>query len=200
MSAPRTFSALLLATFLAVAGCSSAPAAPPAYKLTGDACSAVPLDDYRVYTGSAPDKKPETLKPGLQGGNCTMDFDGDGGLLKLTTFIAIHPDGETPAKAMYDDFKKSDTDSAATPTNDTTVSDLKDLGSAAYLSRQHDDKTPWKANDVWLYKFGVRHGSLVLTVTAAGYARTPQYWPATEQDLEGKFRATVEGIMKNLAG
>jgi hypothetical protein len=200
MPVPRALLAALAVTGLA--GCSSpeaAPEPPPKYALTGDACDAVAPAEFEPLTGTRPAKTPSTLKQGLEGGNCVMEFDGSGGYLKLTTFIAIHPSGEPAAKTMFDDFKKSDTGRSG-PGTDITVSDISGLGSAAYLYRKYDDARAWKPDEVWLYKFGVHHGALVLTIIGTGYARESAGWPATEQDLQAKIRKTAEDTMKTLSG
>ncbi|OKA05010.1 hypothetical protein [Amycolatopsis regifaucium] len=98
MSANRGRGALLvvLAAVL-VAGCSSEPEPPPTYRLTGDACGAVNPAEFAALTRAAPAKKPSKLVESLVGGNCAMEFDGAGGYVLLTTFIAIHPSGEAAA-------------------------------------------------------------------------------------------------------
>ncbi|MEU4495617.1 hypothetical protein OG729_38290 [Streptomyces sp. NBC_00210] len=199
MSSPRTMRPLLSAVLLSLAaGCSSnAPEAPPPYKLDGDACGVVPTDTPAAFTASSPVKRSSDLTQGLQGGNCEMDFDGTGGSLKLATFIAIHPTGEAAAKEMFDKFKTSDT---AAVDSDTTVSDLKDLGSVAYVRRQYYGSQPWKPTDVSLYKIVVQHGSLVLSCTSSGFAKTPASWPATDQELQAKLKENAKQIMTKLAG
>ncbi|GAB3745661.1 hypothetical protein GCM10027598_82620 [Amycolatopsis oliviviridis] len=189
------FVAALAATL--AAGCSTEPEPPPAYRLNGDACGAVNPADFEALTRSTPTKTPSKLVAGLNGGDCKMEFDGSGGYASLMTFIAIHPSGEPAAKAMYDDFRKNDGERSR-PGTDITVSDVDGLGSAAYLYRQRDDKKPWAAGEFWLYKYNIRHGSLVLTVSGSGYARDAAAWPATEEDMKAKVRKSAEETMKTL--
>ncbi len=183
----------------AIAGCSSEPEPPPNYRLRGDACTAVNPAEFEALTRATPTKTPSKLVTGLDGGNCDMEFDGSGGYAKLTTFIAIHTSGEAAARAMYDDFRKNDGERSG-PGTDLTVTDVEGLGTAAYLYRQHDDAKPWAVNELWLYKYLVRHGSLVLTVNGSGYAREAGGWPATEEDLKAKVRKVTEDTMKTLKG
>ncbi|WP_410664097.1 hypothetical protein [Amycolatopsis sp. lyj-84] len=199
MPAHRLRGALLAALAVTtVAGCSSEPEPPPTYRLNGDdACAAVNTADFEALTRGTPTKTPSKLTAGLGGGNCKMEFDGSGGYATLTTFIAIHPTGETAARAMYDDFRKSDGE-RATPGTDITVADVEGFGSAAYLYRQHDDKRPWAVDDFWLYKYDVQHGALVLTVIGSGYAKEADGWPATEDDMKAKVKKSAEDTMKTL--
>ncbi|MFC3455305.1 hypothetical protein [Amycolatopsis speibonae] len=199
MPANRRRAALVLAlAAVLVAGCSAEPEPPPAYRLGGDdACGAVNPADFEALTHATASKTPSKLVAGLDGGNCKMEFDGSSGYATLTTFIAIHPSGEPAAKAMYDDFRKSDGERSGAGT-DITVSDVEGLGTAAYLYRQHDDKKPWTADELWLYKFDIRHGSLVLTVSGSGYAREVAGWPTTEEDMKAKVRKSAEETLKAL--
>ncbi|SDY97689.1 hypothetical protein SAMN05421504_10887 [Amycolatopsis xylanica] len=192
--------ALVLLTLTALTACGpGTPPPPPAYKLTGDACSATDTAELAALTGDTSAKgEAEKLKPGYTGGACKWTFDGGKGYVMLNTFIAIHPTDEA-SKKMHDDFRVSDAKADAS-SDDKTVTDVKDLGTTAYLYREHDDKTPWKPADQWLYKFGVQHGTLTLTVLANGYAREADGWPSKEQDLQDKVKAIASGIMKKLAG
>lgn len=190
----------LVAVLALAAGCSGDK--PPAYRLKGDACSAVPVDYFQSVTGAAPTTTPNELKDGMLGGNCELDFDGLGGSLKQAVFIAIRSD-EATAKSMFDDFKAGDQKDAQNPAigDKATVTDVKDLGDAAYVEYQHDDtQQPWSPDQLTLYKFGVRHGALVLTVIFSGSALTgqPGSWPTTEEALRGKDEEVVRGVMKNL--
>lgn len=192
----------IVAVVALVAGCSGDhEAKPPAYRLNGDACSAVPVDYFQSVTGATPTKTPSPLKDGIQGGDCELDFDGTGGYLKQSVFIAIRSDAAT-ATSMFDQFKTGDQQGAQTPSigDKATVTDVKDLGDAAYVEYQHDNTAPWSPDQVFLYKFGVRHGTLVLTVTASGAALSgqPGSWPTTEDALRGKVQDVVRGVMKNL--
>ncbi|MEV6913232.1 hypothetical protein [Amycolatopsis sp. NPDC051071] len=198
MPANRLRGALLVALAIsALAGCSAEPEPPPNYRLQGDACTAVNPAEFEALTRGTPTKTPSKLITGLDGGNCEMEFDGSGGYAKLTTFIAIHNTGEPGAKAMYDDFRANDGKRSG-PGTDLTVVDVEGLGSAAYLYRQHDDTKPWTVKELWLYKYDVRHGSLVLTVTGSGYARETDGWPAAEEELKAKVRKSVDDTMKAL--
>jgi hypothetical protein len=98
---------------------------------------------------------------------------------------------------MYTKFKTYDT---ANADNDTTISDVTDLGSAAYLESQHlSGSTPWKPTDTWLYKFGVQDGNLVLTLVLSGYARTESEWPTSEKALQDQLQSAVKQILQKLA-
>jgi hypothetical protein len=197
MSFTRAVRPLVLAALLVVAaGCSSSPSAPPTYKLDGDACGAVPLDIIQPLAGVDPTKTPSDLTEGLQGGNCEMEFDGTAGYLKLVTFIAIQPNSTAGATSMYTKFK---TDDSAGLDKYTTVADLKKLGTAAYVQRQHEYDGPWKPADSTLYKIVVEDGTLVLSVIFSGFARTPAAWPSTEQALQDKVEDAVKKIMAKLA-
>ncbi len=185
--------------FTTIAGCSSEPEPPPIYRLQGDVCEAVNAADFEALTRGIPKKTPSKLITGLDGGNCEMEFDGSGGYAKLATFIALHPSGEAAAKTMYDDFRKHDGERSG-PGTDITVSDVEGLGTAAHLYRQHDDRKPWAVDTFWLYKYGVRHGSLVLTVSGSGFAEETEGWPAAEEDMKAKVRKSVEDTMRTLKG
>ncbi|MBB5857670.1 hypothetical protein ACFQ05_18865 [Amycolatopsis umgeniensis] len=199
MPAHRLRGALLAALAVTtVAGCSSEPEPPPTYRLNGgDACAVVNTADFEALTKDSPSKTPSNLVSGLEGGNCAMEFEGSGGYVTLTTFIAIHPSGESAAKVMYDDFRKND-DKRSGPGTDLTVTDVEGLGTAAYLYRQHDDSKPWVSDDLWLYKYLVRHGSLVLTVTGTGISRDTAAWPTVEQEVRDKVKKSAEDTMKAL--
>ncbi len=200
MPANRRRGALFVALAVStLAGCSSEPEPPPNYRLQGDACTAVNPADFEALTRGTATKTPSKLVTGLDGGNCEMEFDGSAGYAKLTTFIALHPSGEAAAKAMYDDFRKNDGERAR-PGTDLSVTDVEGLGSAAFVYRQHDDTKPWTAMELWLYKYDVRHGSLVLAVTGSGYAREADGWPTAEEDMKAKVRKSVEDTMKTLKG
>jgi hypothetical protein len=195
----RTALAAPIVAAVALAGCSGDK--PPAYRLNGDACLVVPADYFQSVTGATPTKTPSQLKDGMQGGACELDFDGSGGFLKQSVFIAIRSD-EAAAKSMFDQFKTSDQEDAQTPAigDKATVTDVKDLGDAAYVEYQHDNTAPWSPDQSFLYKLGVRHGTLVLTIVASGAAPTgqPGSWPTTEDALRGKVQDVVRGVMKNL--
>lgn len=200
MGFPRNaLAAPLVAAVVFAAGCSGDK--PPAYRLNGDACSAAPVDYFQSVTGAAPTKTPSQLKDGMRGGDCELDFDGSGGFLKQSVFIAIRSD-EATAKSMFDQFKAGDQKDSQTPSigDKATVTDVKDLGDAAYVEYQHDSTTSWSPDQNFLYKFGVRHGTLVLVVVASGAARSgqPGSWPTTEDGLRGKVQDVVRGVMKNL--
>jgi len=197
MPASRRGALAVTLTAVLLAGCSAEPEPPPAYRLGGDACGAVNPADFEALTHATASKTPSELVPGLGGGSCKMEFDGSGGYATLSTFIAIHPSGEPAAKAMYDDFRKGDGERSG-PGTDITLSDVEGLGSAAYLYRQHDDKKPWTVDELWLYKYNVRHGSLVLTVSGSGYAREAAGWPSTEEDMKARVRKSVDETMKAL--
>ncbi|HET6286090.1 MAG TPA: hypothetical protein VFG15_04975 [Amycolatopsis sp.] len=188
---------LIALTAFLVAGCSSEPEPPPAYRLSGDACGAVNPAEFEALTRATPAKKPSDLVEKLDGGNCALEFDGAGGYVLLTTFIAIHPSGEAAAKAMYDDFRQKDGE-RVTSGRDLKVIDVEGLGTAAYLYRQHDDSKPWTPGELWLYKYLVRHGSLFLTVTGTGNAREADGWPTVEQEMQDKVRKSAEETMKAL--
>lgn len=190
----------VVAVVALAAGCSGDK--PPAYRLNGDACSAVPVDYFQSVTGATPTKTPSDLKDGMRGGNCDLTFDGTDGYLKQSVFIAIRTD-EATAKSMYDQFKAGDQQEAQKPEigDKATITDLKDLGDAAYVEYQHDNSAAaWSPDQNFLYKFNVRHGTLVLTVTASGVAPTgkPGSWPTSEAELRGKVQDVVRGVMKNL--
>lgn len=192
----------IVAVATLVAGCSGGSGTkPPAYRLNGDVCSVVPVDYFQSVTGATPTKTPGQLKDGTQGGDCDLDFDGSSGFLKQSVFIAIRSD-DAAAKSMFDQFKTGDQKDAQTPTigDKATVTDVTDLGDAAYVEYQHDNTTPWSPDQNFLYKFGVRHGTLVLTVLATGAAPSgqPGSWPTTEDALRGKVEDIVRGVMKNL--
>ncbi|WP_370947175.1 hypothetical protein AB5J62_06365 [Amycolatopsis sp. cg5] len=191
--------ALLAMTLAALTACGTEDTPPPAYKLTGDACSATDTTLYTTLTGDTSAKgEAEKLVPGLQGGACKWTFDGAHGYLLVNTFIAIHPSAEA-AKKMYDDFRVTDAKADAA-SEEKTVIDVKGLGTTAHLYREHDDKAPWKPADQWLYKYVVHHGTLVLTVNAGGFGREATGWPSNEQELQDKAKSTTEAIMKKLAG
>ena len=197
----KALAASIVAVVALTAGCSGSAGKPPAYRLNGDACSVVPVDYFQSLTGAAPTKTPSQLRDGMQGGECALDFEGSGGFLKQDVFIAIRDD-ESAAKSMFDDFKSSDQKSAQTASigDKGTVTDVKNLGDAAYVDYQYDDSRPWSPDQAFLYKYGVRHGTLVLTVTASGAAPSgnPGSWPATEAALRGKVQDVVRTVMKNL--
>lgn len=197
--ARKALAALIVAVVALAAGCSGDK--PPAYRLNGDACSVVPVDYFQSVTEATPTRTPSPLKDGMQGGDCELDFDGSGGFLKESVFIAIRSD-DAAAKSMFDQFKTGDQKDAQTPAigDKATVTDVKDLGDAAYVEYQHDNTAPWSPDQNFLYKFGVRHGALVLTVVASGVAPTgqPGSWPTTEDALRGKVQDVVRGVMKNL--
>ena len=192
----RTVGALLMAALLTLAiGCSSGPRTPPNYALRGDACGAVPLDTFEHLSGGPPSTRtPTDLVQGLDGGSCEMEFDGSAGYLQLVTFIAIHPTGADAARSMYEKFRTND---AAHVRDGAVVSDVPDLGSAAYLERrQLSDGT---APDSSLYKFGVQDGNLVLTLIFSGYGRPGSDWPTSEQALQDELRSAVQQILATLA-
>lgn len=197
--ARTALAAPIVAVVALAAGCSGDK--PPAYRLNGDACSAVPVDYFQSMTGATPTKTPSELKDGLKGGDCDLTFDGDGGFLKESVFIAIRSDDAT-AKSMFDQFKTGDQKDAQAPTigDKATLTDVKDLGDAAYVEYQYDDTKPWSADQSTLYKYGVRHGTLVLTLVASGAAPTgqPGSWPTTENAMRGKVQDVVRGVMKSL--
>ena len=189
----------IVAVVALAAGCAGDK--PPAYRLNGDACSVVPVDYFASVTGATPTKTPSQLKDGMQGGACELDLDGSGGFLKQSVFIAIRDD-EATAKSMFDQFKTGDQKDAQTPAigDQATVTDVTDLGDAAYVEYQHDNTAPWSPDQSFLYKFGVRHGTLVLTIVASGAAPTgqPGSWPTTEDALRGKVQDEIRGVLKNL--
>ncbi|KZB86118.1 hypothetical protein [Amycolatopsis regifaucium] len=98
---------------------------------------------------------------------------------------------------MYDDFRQKDGE-RVTPGNDLKVVDVEGLGTAAYLYRQHDDSKPWTPGELWLYKYIVRHGPLLLTVNATGTARERGDWPTVEQEMRDKVKKNAEETMKAL--
>lgn len=194
------FAVPIVAAVALAAGCSGDK--PPAYRLSGDACSVVPVDYFQSVTGAAPTKTPSDLKDGMQGGDCELSFDGSDGFLKQSVFIAIRADDAT-AKSMYDQFKAGDQQEAQKPEigDKATITDVKDLGDAAYVEYQYDNgAAAWSPDRNFLYKFNVRHGTLVLTVTASGVAPTGRVgsWPTSEAELRGKVQDVVRGVMKNL--
>lgn len=193
----RSVHALVIAALLVLAtGCS---AAAPRYSLQGDACGVVPVGPFQDLAGGPPSTRtPGGLGKGLDGGYCTMEFDGDAGYVKLDTFIALHPTGVDAAKAMYTQFRDHDlghvNDGAA-------VADVPDLGSAAYLERRRlsGDSGAWKPTDDSLYRYAVQDGNLVLTVTFDGYGVPGSAWPTSEQQLQDDVRSAVKQILATLA-
>src|ERR1700712_1324623 len=152
--ARTALAAPIVAGVAPAAGCPGDKA--PAYRLSGDACSAVPIDYFQSVTGATPTKTPSQLKDGLQGGDCDLDFNGDGGFLKESVFIAIRSD-DAAAKSMFDQFKADDQKDAQAPTigDKGTLTDVKDLGDAAYVEYQHDSTAAWSPDQSSLYKYGV---------------------------------------------
>jgi len=84
-----------------------------------------------------------------------------------------------------------------------TVTDLADLGTAAYLYREYYGPGEWKPTSTWLYELSVHHGTLVLVVTATGFAikndRWGYNWPASEQELKKQIQHILEQSMTKLA-
>ena len=102
------------------------------------------------------------------------------------------------AKAMYQEFRTHD---GAHVSDGAVVSDVPDLGSAAYLEHQRlSGDGPWQPTDNSLYRYGVRDGDLVLTLTFSGYARPGADWPGSEQALQDDVRSAVDKTLSTLAG
>src|SRR6476660_2658067 len=88
--ARKALAAPIVTVVVLAAGCAGDK--PPAYRLSGDVCSVVPVDYFQSVTEATPTKTPSQLKDGMQGGDCKLDFDGSGGFLKLSVLIAIRCD------------------------------------------------------------------------------------------------------------
>lgn len=199
----------MLACWLAIpsilVACS---ASPPKYHLDNDACSVVNASAFATLTDSNQPltSEPSKLKDGLQGGNCEMRFVGPTGEVTLTTFIAIHSNEQAAAK-MYNEFHTAKVKRAAThdmgAAANQTVTEPADLGTAAYLYREYYDSGEWKPTSTWLYELSVQHGTLVLALTATGFAkkndRRSYNWPALEQGLKKQIQDTLEQSMEKLA-
>ncbi|WP_433831874.1 hypothetical protein ACQP2E_14675 [Actinoplanes sp. CA-015351] len=175
--ARRAVLSLVLASTL-LAGCSDDP---PDYRIDGDVCDLIAENQVQARITEPPSKRSDPAN-----GQCELAYAN--GSVTLLLFAEVFPD-EAAATAKFDQFK----------TADGTVVEIKDLGSAAYLRRWHDDSKPWTPQDLSVFKFVVRDGGLVLSYHYSGFVTEPAGWPATEQEMQDALRGDVERILTELA-
>ncbi|WP_127551009.1 hypothetical protein [Actinoplanes sp. OR16] len=175
--ARRAATALILASTL-LAGCSDDP---PDYEIKGDVCDLITENAVQARVSEPPEVQSDPAN-----GQCELAYAS--GSITLLLFAEVFPD-PAAATVKFDQFKSAD----------GTVEALDDLGEAAYLRRWHDDSKPWSPQDLSVFKFVVRDGSLVLSYHYSGFVTDPAGWPATEQEMQALLRADVQSVMEKLA-
>jgi hypothetical protein len=186
-----------------IAACSSDPPPPPDYLLDDTVCSLIPDGDLFALTGLAEPRKTDRLDSptagimstpdpaaGRPGGSCQINKDGEAGIITLTADVAIEPSADT-ARQHYDKLRADDSAGV-------TVTDVKGLGTTAYLSSRRDPSVPWRADSFTQYKYVVQDGVLFLQFTFNGSADDPEAWPDTEERLQEQVVDVIRKTMKNL--
>ncbi|MEU4688765.1 hypothetical protein [Actinoplanes sp. NPDC023714] len=175
-TARRAAAALILASTL-LAGCSDDP---PDYRIEGDVCDLITENAVQARIPEPPEVQADPAN-----GQCELAYAS--GSITLLLFAEVFPDSAA-ATAKFDQFKSAE----------GTVTELDDLGEAAYLRRWHDDSKPWSPQDLSVFKYVVRDGGLVLSYHYSGFVTEPAGWPATEQEMQDLLRADVEKVMTKL--